>query len=392
MGVIVPADEAHDEPFPCWALVVIACEAEPERVGQAFVVPPGEGEAVLGRGMAEDAGAPKLQPICQHPGFNEPAEPLSLPGVSRRQLRLRVDGEGLHVEVVGRCAVRVDGEALHHGRLHEGSVVEVGEHIAFVCVRRPELLAASEAFPASHAPPFGEADRFGLVGESPALWILRDRTAFVAAHEDHVVLLGSDRSVMGRVAQAIHALSRRSGRAFVLHDSGRLAQGVSDEALWGQAAEGGTVVLESVDELRDSVRARVLERFGGGGTIPGRHDPRLVLTTRDPAGLPPELVARVGLRLWVPSLRERCEDVPLLARHLLRRLAAQDRDRIAPILATGPDGRSWPRLDTELVSALVRHEGLADDLELEALLATALEGRAGDRLVLTADVAAMLGR
>lgn len=392
VGVLVPADRARGERSPCWALVVIWCEAEPERVGQTLLVPPGVSEAEVGRGMGEPSEQERLQPLCQHPGLNEPAEPLSLGGVSRVQLRLAVERDGsLSVRNVGRCAMEVNGKDARDAVLRERDVLALRGQIAFVCVRRPELIPVSQAFPASHAPSFGEADRFGVVGESPAAWLMRDSVAVIGGEEDHVIVLGDNGTSMGAVARAIHALSRREGRPLVEHRAGALFEGIGEDELMGDAASGGTLLIEHVDRLRPPVRTRLWKLLDQGGATPSPTRPRLIATTtRRFSDLDQELAARFGLRLWVPPLHERCEDVPFLVRSMLGTMASTFQGP-GRFLFSGVDGRRWPRMDVRFVEALVQHDYRAAELELESLLQTAISGNSGDRLALTEDIMAELG-
>lgn len=381
LGGLVPADEAIGDEPACWALVVIWCDAEPERVGQTLLLPAGPGESEVGRGMGEPDRA-RVLPICQNPGINEPAESLSLPEVSRTQLRLRVDdADVLTVRNVGRCAMRINGIEQRQATLAERDVLELRDQIAFVCVRRPELIPASRVFPASHAPSFGEADGFGVVGESPGVWMLRDSMAYIAVHDDHVLVLGGHGSGMMLVARAIHALSGRSRRPLEVHRAGSLREGIGDAELLGHAAGGGTLVLEHVHALPAATRVRLIGILDRGGADPGPTDPRLLATTvRDFGDLAPDLMARFGLRLWVPPIRERCEDVPLLVRSILGRLAADDPGRVERFMVQGGDGRWFPRMEVCLVEALVRHDYEGGEVELEALLGLAIDGSVGDRL------------
>lgn len=82
----------------------------------------------------------------------------------------------------------------------------------FLVVRRPVELPALYSRSDSAGPrlPFGVADLQGLVGESPALWALRDLVGFAAQAERPVLLLGPPGSGKALAARAIHALSVRS--------------------------------------------------------------------------------------------------------------------------------------------------------------------------------------
>jgi DNA-binding NtrC family response regulator len=97
-----------------------------------------------------------------------------------------------------------------------------------------------------------------------------------------------------------------------------------------------------------------------------------------------DLAARLALRMTLPGLDERREDIPLLARHLLRRRARKDAVIASRFLA----GSGEPRVSVDLMRALVTHAYSTHVRELEALLWRAVATSRGGSLELTAAVAA----
>jgi hypothetical protein len=105
----------------------------------------------------------------------------------------------LRVQALARDALRIDEvkEAKAPIRLNgregtsfervAGDVLEVGGAVVLLCVPRPVTLVGSAPYDEF---PFGTADRFGIVGESPAAWELRRQIAFVAPRPDPALLLG----------------------------------------------------------------------------------------------------------------------------------------------------------------------------------------------------------
>jgi hypothetical protein len=118
-----------------------------------------------------------------------------------------------------------------------------------------------------------------------------------------------------------------------------------------------------------------------------RSDLRVVAAINRPEeDLKPDLRARLTLRLLLPGLDARREDIPLLAVHLLRRHAAAD-----PVLADrffpGGDPRGVPRLSPVLVRALVTHRYTTHVRELDAILLRAALGGCGRYVELSPDLA-----
>jgi DNA-binding NtrC family response regulator len=120
-----------------------------------------------------------------------------------------------------------------------------------------------------------------------------------------------------------------------------------------------------------------------------RTDMRLVAATNRPvAALKHDVAARFRLRLTVPGLDERREDIPLLARHLLRRVSGADPEIGARFL----DDRGEPRLSFPLVRALVAHTYRTNVRELETLLWLALGRAQGDTADLHPEVLEEMAR
>ena len=110
-------------------------------------------------------------------------------------------------------------------------------------------------------------------------------------------------------------------------------------------------------------------------------------TNRGADALKHDLAARLVLRLAMPSLNARREDIPLLARHLLRRHAKKD----TPI-AMRFFGGTEPRLSPALVRALVSHRYTTNVRELDSFLLRALVASRGSTIELPEDIASEIVR
>jgi two-component system nitrogen regulation response regulator GlnG/two-component system response regulator HydG len=230
-----------------------------------------------------------------------------------------------------------------------------------------------------------------------------------------VLVLGESGTGKELAARAIHALSERRQRAFVARNAATLPPGLVDAELFGNIknyphpgmperpgligeADGGTLFLDEIGELPRDLQThllRVLDERGEyqrlGESARRTSDIRLIgATNRSPEEMRGDLCARMSLRLVMPGLNERTEDIPLIARHLLHRIAARDpgiRQRFLGEVSPSDSGRSLePRLSPALVRALLSHRYTTHARELEAILWQSLTSSQRNRLELTDDV------
>lgn len=406
-------------PGPSSLALVVAWSATcPEQAGQVLLMRPGPSapDVIIGRGSSQpDDELDRLQPVRQRPGRNRTALPLYEPGLSRRQLVVRAHPDRLEVRNVGRCALRWRGEPVDQVAVVAGDVLEVEDQLVLLCEERPARLPELRSWPRFQVPPFGEPDGFGFVGESEVAWKLRDSLAFFAARPVHVLLLGPSGSGKELAARMVHGLSARERLDLVSRNAATFPEGLVDAELFGNEkdypnpgmaahrglvgrADGSTLFLDEIGELDERVQAHLLrllddgeyQRLGEDRTR--RSDLRLVAATnRPPERLKHDLLARLKVRVQLPTLDSRRSDIPLIARHLLRLLLTEDEELAARFGGEGAaPGELEPRLSTRLVAALVGHPYRLGVRELESLLWTALATSTGDRLELTEQVAAQL--
>ncbi len=391
------------------ALVVIWSGPDPSRLGEVLLVP--QRPAIFGRGAGSVEDGERVLLVRQRPGVTLPAPALENPWLSRKQLSLAPAGDGVRVENLGRTPLLVDGEETAGATVRPGQVVELKNQLVLLCTLRPLTLPAAPSFPASRLPAFGGPGPGELVGESPVAWELRERIAFLAARSGHVLVLGESGTGKELVARALHELSPRAGKPLVSRSAATLPPGLIDAELFGNArdypnpgmparpglvgaADRGTLFLDEIGELPSELQThllRVLDRDGEyqrlGESEVRRSELRLVAATNRPASaLKHDLAARLSLRVTVPGLHERAEDVPLVARHLLLRAAASDPGIASRFFERAGEGAGEPRLSPKLVSALVRHRYELHVRELEALLWRSLASSKGELLELTDEV------
>jgi formate hydrogenlyase transcriptional activator len=190
----------------------------------------------------------------------------------------------------------------------------------------------------------------GIIGASPRLLEMLERVASVAATDSTVLITGETGTGKELLARAIHAGSRRAKRAMVKVNCAALPEGLVASELFGhergaftgalerrrgrfELANGGTLFLDEVGELPPPVQVALLrvlqerefERVGGSETL--RTDARVVAATNrnlEEAAREGKFRSDLFFRLnvfpiRVPALRERAEDIPILAEYWMSR-------------------------------------------------------------------------
>lgn len=426
----LPRRAAEATPSLVPALVLVWSREEPHRVGEVLLISPAPATAsaatrcLFGRGGADFDPRTFLELFRQRPGSLEPCGGPRSPRISRLQWEIRAVEGGISIENRGKCSLRVNGEGVERATAQVGDIVELEDELMFLCTRRPSFLAplSAAALPAEALPVranvllprFGEPDVAGLVGESIPAWELRRQLAFAGPlARGHVLILGPSGSGKELAAQTIHHLSPRARQPFVSRNAATFTDTLIDAELFGTArdfpqkgmperpglvgaADGSTLFLDEIAELPESHQVRllrVLDREGEyqmlGDSRTRRSDLRLVGATNRPLEfLKHDLLARLKIRIEVPDLNSRREDIPLIARQLVRN-AARDSAALGRFLE-GPPDTGYPRFTPELVRGLLQHTYSTHVRELDALLWQAIRQSPDVYLELTAGVRARL--
>ena len=229
-----------------------------------------------------------------------------------------------------------------------------------------------------------------FLGDAPSIVRLRETLHQIADADVDVLVEGETGSGKEVVAQLLHSWSRRSTKAFVALNCGALPEHMIESELFGyeagaftgaksrrigriEHASGGTLFLDEIESMPPAAQVKLLrvletrqvEPLGTNQTR--RLDLRVIAATKvdlaDPTGresFRQDLYFRLNvIRLRIPPLRERREDIPLLFAHFLKR-AAQQFGRPVPELSRATRDHliyhSWPGNVRELLHFAQRIE------------------------------------
>ena len=234
----------------------------------------------------------------------------------------------------------------------------------------------------------GLRDKYRLenvVGRSEAMLQVFKTAARVASTDATVLIQGESGTGKELVARAIHQSSPRAGGPFVAVDCGAIAEGVLESELFGHArgaftgaqatrrglfeeASGGTLFLDEIGDVGPNLQARLLRALQEGTIRPvGANEPIAVdvrvvaATNRDLEQAVKEGAFRADLyyrldvvAIRIPPLRERREDVPLLAEHFAHKHGRGEGAAISPAARELMLAYHWPGNVRELENVIAR--------------------------------------
>ncbi|MCP3983662.1 MAG: sigma-54-dependent Fis family transcriptional regulator [bacterium] len=246
----------------------------------------------------------------------------------------------------------------------------------------------------------GFRSRFpGIIGESLAMRELLELVRKIAETDSTALITGETGTGKELIGRAIHEASRRSDRVFSAVNSAAFPETLLESELFGhrrgaftgatsnskglfEHADRGTVFLDEVAEMPLSMQAKLLRFLQTGEIRPvgdeaTRYvDVRLVTATNKDLEVEvaegrfrEDLYYRLAvIPVHVPALRERVEDIPLLARHFLARMATKANFPIEEIDDAALDrlaGYHWPGNVRELENAIERAVALSRSGRIE---------------------------
>jgi len=281
-------------------------------------------------------------------------------------------------------------------------------HAIHRCAERYRLLQENASLKAKAGEVYG-LDR--IIGESPKMRELRELISMVAPTDATVLILGESGTGKELIAGAIHALSRRSAKAYVRINCAAIPETLLESELFGhergaftgavrqkigrvEEADGGTIFLDEIGDMSRPLQAKLLRFLEDGtftrvgGNQEHRVDVRLVAATnRDIIAAIQEGVFREDLfhRLNVvqfrpPPLRERGEDIVLQAEHFLRQFSASMNKPIRGLSEEAKErllSHTWPGNVRELRNVMERAVILetSEEIQPESLPDFELETR-----------------
>ena len=225
-----------------------------------------------------------------------------------------------------------------------------------------------------------------IIGKSPAVMEVYKTIARVAPTKSAVLILGESGTGKERIARAIHQHGPRASHSFVAVDCGALTETLLESEIFGhvrgaftgavadkkgvfEEAEGGTCFLDEIGDISPNMQAKLLRvlqehevrRVGGKDWV--KVDVRVIAATNQNLD---ELVAKGTFRqdlyyrlnvvaIHLPPLRERAEDIPLLARYFLKCYGQENEKSITAISDAAMKllcEYSWPGNIRELENAI----------------------------------------
>jgi two-component system, NtrC family, response regulator AtoC len=243
--------------------------------------------------------------------------------------------------------------------------------------------------------------RFGLenlIGESSAMHEIFDTIRQVAPSRATVLLTGESGTGKELIAHAIHNLSSRNKTRFIAFNCAAFSPQLIESELFGhergaftgaierrvgrfEQAAGGTLFLDEIGEIDSNIQVKLLraldpglfERVGGNQSI--QADVRLIAATnRDLAALVREGKFREDLyyrlavvQIRVPPLRERKEDIPLLANTFLKEICERD-------------GKAFRPLSPDAMEALLRYDWPGNVRELKGAIDSGVTLATGNQI------------
>jgi two-component system response regulator GlrR len=287
----------------------------------------------------------------------------------------------------------------------------------------PKVLldTVAEALRLSGAPSGGdESWRAEIVTRSPAMESLLAQSRRVALSDAAVCILGASGTGKELLARAIHRASRRADAPFIGVNCGAIPEGLLESELFGhkkgsftgavqdrkglfQAAEGGTLFLDEIGDMPPALQVKLLRALEERVVRPVGSNESIAVNVRVISATHRKLDERIAsgefredlfyrlsvVKLALPALAERREDIPLLAGHFLTDVAGR---YSRPRVALSPEAMEllvaaqWPGNVRQLLNAIEQAVALsATDVIPASLVRQALD--AGDSALTPLDEA-----
>jgi DNA-binding NtrC family response regulator len=237
-----------------------------------------------------------------------------------------------------------------------------------------------------------------LVGKSVAIQQVRETLERLAQSKVSVLIQGESGTGKELAARALHSRGPRRERRFVPLNCSAIPEGLIDTELFGHArgaftgatdprpglfveADGGTLFLDEIGDMPLGAQAHLLRTLQDGevrpvgGTGSRAVDVRVIAATNvdlaravDEKRFRKDLFFRFNaVTLWLPPLRDRAEDIPLLAAHILHKHREHHTPELTAQALEALMSHSWPgnvrELENALLHAIAMHGGPTVDVD-----------------------------
>ncbi|BBO71677.1 hypothetical protein DSCA_56070 [Desulfosarcina alkanivorans] len=241
------------------------------------------------------------------------------------------------------------------------------------------------------------SQRFGkIIGKSAAMQKVYELILQAASSSANVIIYGESGTGKELVAHAIHEMSERNRKEFVAVNCGAIPDNLLESEFFGykkgaftganidklghlDIADGGTLFLDEIGEINPNMQVKLLRAIEGGGYMPigdrriKQPDVRIIAATNRDLK---ELVRQGAMRqdffyrihilpIWIPPLRERPSDIPLLIYHFLQMFSDENN------IATMPE---------DMIQTMRSHDWPGNVRELQNMVQRYLSGQKEDVL------------
>ncbi len=234
-----------------------------------------------------------------------------------------------------------------------------------------------------------------ILGQSPAVQKIRDEIKKIAACDVNVLITGESGTGKELAARAIHYLSRRSGKPFIPVNCGAIPENLFENELFGHVrgaftdascpqkglvreAENGTLFLDEISAISPFIQVKLLRLIQEkefkplGDALPIRVDIKIIAATNKDLeklirceNFREDLYYRLNIvELKIPSLRERSEDIALLAGHFVKKYCLEygkPAIRFTQKAMTALNNYGWPGNIRELENVIQQLIVIADE-------------------------------
>jgi two-component system response regulator HydG len=380
-------------PEQCRILLV---EDDPEMLDLVREHLEGEGHAVVALGSGVDALA-----RLRAEGFDIVLTDLRLPDADGMEV-LRVSREAQRdvpvILITAFGTIETAIQAIRRGAYDYVTKPFAMEEIGLLVAKAWEARRLREENRRLREEVAGRYRLHNLLGKSPAMQTVFALIRQAAPGDVNVLITGESGTGKELVAKALHFNSARADRPFVPVNCAAVPAGLLESELFGHVkgaftgaignrrglfreAEGGTLFLDEIGDMAPELQAKLLRVIEDRVVRPLGSDEAVPLNVRLIAATNRDVAARIRdglfredlyyrlavIPIQLPPLRDRKEDIPLLAEHFLRR-------------ATEAAGKTIRGFTPEAMAALLRHPWPGNARELENVVERSVTLTAGDQI------------